>query len=86
MAVEGIWDVRTCSNVGDDLAGGPQVSTDRESMVSTPGAARECGGGGRAQAGFAGGGRRVLLLGRTPAAGRIECWCERRQGWSTWIV
>jgi hypothetical protein len=55
-------------------------------MVSTPGAARGCSRGGRAQAGFAGGGRRslVLLLGRTPAAGWIECWCGRQQGWSTW--
>jgi hypothetical protein len=41
-----------------DLAGGPQVSTSKGTMVSTPGAARGRGGGGRAQAGFAGGGRR----------------------------
>jgi hypothetical protein len=41
-----------------DLAGGPQISIGKGSMVSTPGAARGRSGGGRAQAGFAGGGRR----------------------------
>jgi hypothetical protein len=45
-----------------DLAGGPWVSTDKGSMVSTLGAGRGRSRGGRAQAGFAGGGRRSGVL------------------------
>jgi hypothetical protein len=41
-----------------DLAAGPWVSTGRGSMVSTLGVGRGRSRGGRAQAGFAGGGRR----------------------------
>jgi hypothetical protein len=86
MAVEGIWDVGACSNVRPTwpVALRSQQAGDqwyrrlaRLVGVVVVGARRL---GLRAAA------EGVLLLGRTPAAGWIECWRERAQEWSAWVV
>jgi hypothetical protein len=68
-----------------DLASGPWVSTGRGSMVSTLGAGRGCSRGGRAQAGFAGGGRRSAASRSHASCGVdrvLACVRDSRTRWS----
>lgn len=79
MAVEGVLDVGACSNVDDDLATSPQVSTGRGSMVLTAGAGRGLVVVGARRLGLRAAEGRVLLLGRTPAG----CGVDGVEYWET---